>query len=427
MTRVLVTNVYSARNAGDAAIVLGMIECLRRTRGFEDAEISLASADYPGDAAAYPVPVEPSFHSLKDAAPGGPRLRCLYFLLVLVPLSLLWASAWRLLRWDLPVPWDLRRLLRAYARADVVVAAGGGYLYTTSWLHGNIMLLIHLHSFRLAALVGAPVYLWAQSIGPFAAAYQARLVRLALGGVRLVQVREDRSRDLVAGWGLRLPVREAADAAFLFPAEPAQLDLERDERDAEDALRVGMTVRRWFRDSEAQARYEQTMAAFTDRLIGENDAGVLFVPQVTAARQNDDDRQAARRVVGLMSRPERVRILEDELPAAQVKWLCGQVDLFVGTRMHSNIFALSLEVPALAISYQPKTDGIMAQLGLGAHVLQIADLSPDTLWAGFERLRAAAPGVREQLRRVLPEQIARAELAGRLIADDLATLRGDVR
>ncbi len=420
MTRVLVTNVYSARNAGDAAIVLGMIECLRRNPGLEDAEIALSSADHPGNDNAYPVPVEPSFHSLKDACPGGPRLRCLYFLKVLVPLSLLWAGAWRLARWDLPVPRGLRRLLRSYARSDLVIAAGGGYLYTTSRLHGNVMLLIHLHSFRLAAVLGKPVYLWAQSIGPFAAGYQARLVRMALRAVRLVEVREDVSRDLVSGWRLKVPVREAADAAFLLLAAEPDVDLGLATRGA--ALRVGMTVRRWFRDPAQQARYQRTMAAFADRLARECDAEVVFVPQVTAVRQDDDDRDAAREVAALMSHADRAHVIEEELSAPQVKWLCGAMDFFVGTRMHSNIFALSLGVPTLAISYQPKTDGIMAQLGLDAFVLPIAGLTPDRLWQGFDNLRTAAGEVRDQLRRVIPEQTARAEVAGSLIAADLAAL-----
>ena len=420
MTRVLITNVYSARNAGDAAIVLGMIECLHRTPGLDDAEIVLSSADHPGDAAAYPVRVEPSFHSLKDAVPGGPRLRCLYFLLVLVPLSLLWAGAWRLLQWDLPVPSGLRRLLRVYAASDLVIAAGGGYLYTTSRVHGNIMLLIHLHSFGLAALLGRPVYLWAQSIGPFAAGYQAQLVRLALRAVRLVEVREEVSRDLLAGWNLKVPVEEASDAAFLLPAAEPEVDVGLARIGAD--LRVGMTVRRWFRDPADQLGYQRTMAAFADQLVQECDAEVVFVPQVTAVRQDDDDRRAARAVVGLMSRRDRARVIEDELSAPQVKWLCGAMGLFVGTRMHSNIFALSLGVPTLAISYQPKTDGIMAQLGLDAFVLPIAGLTPDRLWQGFGNLRMAAGEVREQLRRVIPEQTARAEVAGSLIADDLAAL-----
>jgi colanic acid/amylovoran biosynthesis protein len=89
--------------------------------------------------------------------------------------------------------------------------------------------------------------------------------------------------------------------------------------------------------------------------------------------------------------------------------------------MHSNIFALSLGVPTLAISYQPKTDGIMAQLGLGAFVLPITGLSPGHLWQAFDHLRESAGEVREKLRRVIPEQTARAEVAGRLIADDFAT------
>ncbi|MCK5376749.1 MAG: hypothetical protein KAJ97_06690, partial [Acidobacteria bacterium] len=128
---ILITNAYSARNRGDAAIILGMVESLRRTGVFREAEIRISSADHPADAARYPVPVVPSFHSLKNQLSSSPSVNALYFLVVLLPMSLLWAVGWRLGRLDLPLPSSLRELMRAYARAELVVAAGGGYLYTT--------------------------------------------------------------------------------------------------------------------------------------------------------------------------------------------------------------------------------------------------------------------------------------------------------
>lgn len=424
MTRLLITNAYSARNAGDAAILLGMVESLRRNPAFADAEIAVSSADHPADAVRYPFPVAPSFHSLRTAVPGGNGIRCLHFLLALLPLSVAWALAWRLAGVDLPLPRGLRELMRRYAAADLVVAAGGGYLYTTSIVHGNVMLLIHLHSFLLATLLGKPVYLYAQSVGPFAASFQARLVRAALARVRLVEVREEVSRRLVEGWRLPVPVHEAADAAFLLPA---------DVGDAPSlpgpaaALRVGITVRRWLRDPVEQSRYQTEVAGFVDRLIDGHDAEVVFVPQVTCEAEHDDDRRVAREVASRVRRADRVRLIEEEMPAAAVKALCGSADLFVGTRMHSNIFALSQAVPVVAVSYQPKTEGIMAQAGLSDLVVPIREATADRLLALVERALARDGEIRGDLRRRLPELEASAALAGRLIAEDFQALDRPVR
>lgn len=420
MTEILITNAYSARNRGDAAIILGMLESLRRTEIFREAEIRISSADYPADSADYPVPVVPSFHSLKNRFSSRSNLNALYFLVVLLPMSLLWGIAWRFVRVDLPLPGPLRELMRAYARADLVVAAGGGYLYTTSAIHGNVVLLITVYSFFFGVLLGKPVSLYAQSIGPFAAPWQEWFVRQALSRVRLVEVREKVSRRLLNGWRLSTPVWDAADAAFLLQARPPDEDLEMVGTTSGPA--VGMTVRKWFRNHECQDGYERIMASFVDWLAEERGAEVVFLPQVTFAEGGDDDRAAVRSVVSSVARHDQVRIVEGELSAEEIKWYCGRMEFFVGTRMHSNIFALSLGVPTLAVAYQPKTEGIMAALGMEDFVIPIEDLSLDALTDRFETLTRDEEEVREHLRRVIGKVEEDAKLAGRLIAEDFLNL-----
>ncbi len=422
MTRILITNAYSARNRGDAAIILGMIESLRRTSAFRDAEIRISSADHLSDSVRYPVPVVPSFHSIKNDFSSSSSANLLYFLVVLLPMSLLWALLWRVGRFDLPLPETLRGLMRTYVDADMVVAAGGGYLYTTSVVHGNVVLLTNVYAFFLAVLLGKPVCLYAQSIGPFAGSLQSWFVRRALSRVNLVEVREEVSHRLVDGWGIPTPVRMVTDAAFLLEAR--RPDECPDFRGATGGPVVGMTVRKWFRDDERQVGYERAMAAFVDWLIDERDAEVSFLPQVTYTEGGDDDREIARRVVALVGRIDRARIVEDELAAAEVKWLCGRMDFFVGTRMHSNIFALSSRVPTLAIAYQPKTEGIMSGLGLDDCVLRIEELAPDELRRVYDAMVDRGPEIRDHLESTMRGIEAEALEGGRLIADVYAGSRG---
>jgi colanic acid/amylovoran biosynthesis protein len=416
-TQVLITNAYSARNRGDAAIILGMIESLRRTDVFRGAEIRISSADHPADSARYPVQVIPSFHSIKNGFSGNSSASLLFFLVVLLPLSLMWALAWRVGRFDLPLPATLRGLLQTYAGADVVIAAGGGYLYTTSVTHGNVVLLINVYSFFFAVLLGKPVCLYAQSIGPFVGSWQSWFVRRTLSRVALVEVREEVSHRLLDGWGIPTPIRMVADAAFILEARPPGECP--DFVGATGGPTVGMTVRKWFRDSGRQVNYERTMAAFVDWLVDERGAEVIFLPQVTYAEGHDDDRETARNVVASVARTDRARVVEDELAVAEVKWLCGRMDFFVGTRMHSNIFALSSGVPTLAIAYQPKTEGIMAGLGLGDCVLRIEELTTEELRRAFDALVARGPEIRDHLSATLPEIRAEAIEGGRLIGEVL--------
>ena len=89
------------------------------------------------------------------------------------------------------------------------------------------------------------------------------------------------------------------------------------------------------------------MAEFVRWLVDDRGAAVVFVPQVTYSDGGDDDRVASRRVAHAAGRPERFLVVENDMTAAQVKGLCGRMEFFVGTRMHSNIFALSEGVPTV--------------------------------------------------------------------------------
>ena len=65
----------------------------------------------------------------------------------------------------------------------------------------------------------------------------------------------------------------------------------------------------------------------------------------------------------------------------------GLMDFFVGTRMHSVIFAMLSAVPVIAISYQgPKAQGIMEQALLSNYVINIDSVTPDALQEKFDKL-----------------------------------------
>jgi colanic acid/amylovoran biosynthesis protein len=413
--KILITNAYSSRNKGDAAILLGMFADLASQEAFRRAEFRISSTAYPDDAAAYPCRVISSFHALKERLTRCRTVQCLGFLLLILPWSLLWAWCWRRWHVDLLAPRAWRELFREYAEADLVVAAGGGYLYTRSAWRGNLMLLITVFSFRFGSLLCKPVYLYAQSIGPFRAKFQAELVRRALAGARLVIVREEISLALVSAWHVPRPVRMAGDAAFLLPL-PAKPDLDIQFRSS--SRRVGITVRQWAKRVESQVYFERTMAQFIDWIVASGESLVFLIPLVTFTAWEDDDREVMRRIYVQVHAKSRVVLMEDDLSPLQVKALCGGMDFVIGTRMHSSIFALSMGIPTLAIGYQPKSEGIMRQFGMEKWVIPWKDVTLQRLQVGFEALVERAGLVRTELSKRLPEVVRSARLNGQWIAED---------
>ena len=72
-------------------------------------------------------------------------------------------------------------------------------------------------------------------------------------------------------------------------------------------------------------------------------------------------------------------VKSDDWSPYELKALISNFDGFLGTRMHSNIFATSVGVPTVAIAYEKKTNGIMHMLDLNDYVVEINNISSDEL------------------------------------------------
>jgi colanic acid/amylovoran biosynthesis protein len=100
------------------------------------------------------------------------------------------------------------------------------------------------------------------------------------------------------------------------------------------------------------------------------------------------------------------------------------MDIFIGTRMHSNIFALSQVVPVIAIGYQPKTQGILRMVGMEQWNLPIEQVEVQTLIRTLDDLWARRDELRVQLQARIPALIEEANQAGVLIAEDYQQIQG---
>ncbi len=408
--RILITNVYSWRNKGDAAIVLGLLCHVKET--YPGAEICLSSQD-PDDQGKYGnYSVAPSLLSLlRDAgfqdrdsirsrfavALAGIAFR--FALSLFQGLRTLGISAWWLF------PRTIVDKLRTYESSDLVIACGGGYLLTTTAsrklervMRHSDLLFVALE-FALAKVFEKPYILYNQSIGPFHSSADERLVRSMLEGASAIFCREELTFARLQDWGLS-NIRPCADAAFALEARVGAMPAALKPGIGEGA--VGLTVRACL-PAQQQAKYETEIRRFLTRYLRRHDSTrAFFLPQVIYSKVGDDDRVVARRVHAGLPRDVRSRVIliEAEFHPGELKAHIAELDLFIGTRMHSNIFALSSLVKTVAISYEPKTEGIMRMLGMSEYVLPAAELRAEGLLAMVERLEDDQR-YHERLRRVL--------------------------
>jgi colanic acid/amylovoran biosynthesis protein len=416
MTRILITNVYSYKNKGDAAIVLALLQEIERV--FSNSKVLIQTADVRHDYQKYGPPVTDSLlwillSSVRDKSLAVRLMRLVGGVLGLS--VYLCIAKWLKVSPSFLLSKQLKQFVHENQRADLAIACGGGYLRTaTSSLRDTILLSVTCLNFLTAKFLGKPVYLYSQSIGPLYSGLQRKIVKFSLNHVDLIEPREAFSLAFLQELGLRSPILPTADAALLLGQRgrwPATVTLNRNR------IHVGITVRKWFKDAESLDKYVEAFAQTIDYLITQHNAQVFYIPQVIAENFGDDDRLVAERVQASVSEKKHFMLVTDDLHPFEVIGLCGKMDIFIGTRMHSNIFALINYVPVIAIEYEHKTRGIMQGLGLEALTLDINDATSATLKKKVDLLLKNRDHYRALIEQNLPEQIQHSHNAIEAIRD----------
>jgi len=102
-------------------------------------------------------------------------------------------------------------------------------------------------------------------------------------------------------------------------------------------------------------------------------------------------------------------VITRQMSGEQVKGVIGQFDAIVAARYHSLIAALSLGIPALAIGWHHKYEGVLSRFGLSGWVCDVSELQAaalcdrfDALWEQRVSIRkdieASLPGIEEKIR-----------------------------
>ena len=220
------------------------------------------------------------------------------------------------------------------------------------------------------------------------------------------------------------------DLAFVFPALPAstgQAVLTKAGVDLQaDGPLLGITLINWAAQNKAfqqQDQYETAVAAAVRHFVENYDGRVILFAQVRGPTWAEDDLVPAKRVKERVSQlGNNVLLFDQELSALQLKAAYGQMDLFIGSRLHSNIFALSEGVPALFIQYQYKTRGVAKMLDLEEWVLTIEAAEPEQLIKQLDRLVEQQASLRQKIQRNLEVVRQQAAQVTRQIATDFESL-----
>lgn len=156
-----------------------------------------------------------------------------------------------------------------------------------------------------------------------------------------------------------------------------------------------------------KSEYETTIKRIVSHFATQAHIHVLLISHVISSEpggHTEDDLNAAYDIYGKLSEDvkEHVTVLEGQYDQCSVKYVIGQCDFFLGSRMHATIAALSQCVPTAGLAYSKKFMGVYRTIDMARCVVDLRELHADDVAERVMGLYEQRQLLRKQLESVIP-------------------------
>ncbi len=302
------------------------------------------------------------------------------------------------------------QVLRALARADLLISGGGSLLQDAT---STRSLVYYLSIIYAGIRMGKKVMLYANGIGPLGRPFNRRLVSAVINRVPLITLRDEASRLELERLGVRQPrVEVTADPVFSLTAdrERGKALLERQGVRLDKPL-LGISIRPW-------AGIDERLVAIAEAcrtLKAHNDVAFVLLPLQPA--RDMAVTEALKAALGT----DAVVLRSDYMPKDHLDIIsCFAVTL--GMRLHSLIYSVVAGVPAVGVSYDPKVSAFVSEIK-GCSGMELSEITFEHVYRVLsdtfkhrenlaDCVKCSATSSREKARR-------NAELANALLRSEL--------
>lgn len=259
-------------------------------------------------------------------------------------------------------------ILKSLLRCDLLISGGGSLLQDVT---SSRSLLYYLSIIGAGVFLRKKVFLYGQGIGPLHRKWVCRLLSFVLSHVDAITVRDQKSNDFLQRLGVSAPVYTTADSVLSLPKVDIDKgkDILRRAGVPEEKQVVGISVRSWLGEEKWISEFHD----YIERVSRDPNIAVVFIPM-----QYPEDQKIGDAVCRGLSK-KNIYFLESSYNAPELMSIIGSLDLLVGMRLHALIFAALMHVPLLGISYDPKIDNFLSDIGTDS-VFPISAFHGETLY-----------------------------------------------
>ena len=422
--KIIISNIVTL-NMGDAAILMGEIETLKRAFG-PDTRFVIFDAQPEATAKYYP---DYSFRKQIYLKLPGVYRRVRFIGHAALYLSMIWLCLGALaLRFKAKkvarfiIPKSIFEDLAEYYSADLIVSTGGTILVE------NYNVKSKIFDFMLTLLMGKPLVLFTQSLGPFHKKMNRFWLKLIFNRARLILLRDQKSKQHLIDIGVDPSnLFVCADAAFVLADKDALTTSRMRLDDRRQSTKVAISVREWpfFKRIQPEAGIERFINSMRDlcvHLVQHHGAKITFLSTCQGVPEYwMDDAKFASKIIDRLPIDIRAHVaLNDQWHSPQaIMKLLKQFDWAISTRLHMGILSLCTGIPVLSIAYEFKTKELFKRLDIPEYVLDIEEMEPDDLIKRADEFIDSLPGItrplfeaveREHMRAIQAEHILKRKL-----------------
>ncbi|MEO1124751.1 MAG: polysaccharide pyruvyl transferase family protein [Cyanobacteria bacterium J06635_15] len=397
--KILITNAV-ALNAGDAAILKGIIKILQRVFG-NDVDITV-------------------YDKQKIVKKYYPETDFRTLLFFENPDFLGFNRPARLIRWvnrkrlDIAIKlWagklsTIAKLLlnraeqdtiKDYDNADLIVSTGGTYLTENYPLGPRIL------DYELSLNLKRNLIFFTQSLGPFKQPKNREALTSIFERAALIFLRDEQSLHHLKDLSIKNPnVYVTSDAAFAL-ADPQKLEAAIGDVKHLSHPKVAISVRDWqyFKTVDAtvgKGRYLTSIGELTTHLVREYSANVTFISTCQGIPEYHlDDSDTALEIFSQLSDDVKESVVVNTKfhSPENLSKLVQAFDFVIATRLHMAILSLGSGVPVFPIAYEFKTQELFGRLNQQHWVIDIEEIESEKLIAKVDNFMQAIPTFRREL------------------------------
>jgi polysaccharide pyruvyl transferase CsaB len=300
---------------------------------------------------------------------------------------------------------SLPDIVRCVAGCDLLLSGGGSLLQDAT---SGRSIHYYLFILRLAQLMGKKTFIYSQGIGPISDPNNRRMTADVLKKTSGIVVRDERSEELLLEIGVpKELIHVTADPVIRVKRADLGLGMDILRREGCPRQKGRLTVGWAVKARRPDAAFFQEVQRCIVWLREEYGADSVLIPFF-----HSEDLSVCQAIA--QDLPGQVGCLRQKYLSEETLSIIGCMDVLVGVRLHSLIYAAVMGVPMIGVSYDPKVDSFLASIDRPT-LCDVKDFTLEAFQTAFRETLENRDAIRDATGKRLAELVAKLDRNEELI------------